>query len=60
MNNDLHAEIFVFQAFLAEAQERGLLNAAMILTEHVAARKLALAKLFAMRMPESGAKRGFE
>jgi hypothetical protein len=60
MDNNLQAEILVFQAFLAEAQEKGLQNAALILTGHVAARKQALAKLFALRTADGGTKRGYE
>ena len=52
MNNDLQTEIIVFQAFIAEALERGLQNAAMILTEQVAARKQASARLSARRQPK--------
>jgi hypothetical protein len=44
-DNDLRMELIVFQSFLAEAVERGLPNAALLLTEQVATRKQALAKL---------------
>jgi hypothetical protein len=44
-DNDIRMELIVVQSFLTEATERGLLNAAMILTEQVSARKQALAKL---------------
>jgi hypothetical protein len=38
-------ELMVFQSFLAEAVERGLPNVALLLTEQVATRRQALAKL---------------
>jgi hypothetical protein len=57
MKNDLQAEIFVFQAFLAEAQERALSNAAFILAEAIATRKLVLARLSATLTPDSRPKR---
>ena len=44
-DNDLRMELMVFQSFLEEAIERVLPNAALLLTEQVATRKQALAKL---------------
>lgn len=51
--NDIQIEILVFQSFLAEAQERGLQNAAMILTEQVAARRQAISRQRPNRAPEA-------
>lgn len=42
--HDLETELLVFISFLAEALERGLQNAAMILSEQVAARRHAITR----------------